>query len=987
MATRATILIALFIWLVSAPAVSLAGYLSDELQMEIAGKDSGDFIRVVIVPVSIDDPAAMKKSLELEYATRADRYRAGVARLQDAAGRSQKPVLTQLNALQQTGQARRVKTYWIADIIEAELTAGEIARLAADPAVEKIESYPIVTSIPMPENPVSAPSMTGVEIGLKAVKADSAWKAGYDGRGRIVCNFDTGVRGTHVALAGNYRGNKGYPWQQCWFSPTDTSIFPHCFTTAGTSFDHGTHTMGIMVGHNDITGDTIGIAPGADWIAAVAIDVPGTSVFEAFQWAADPDGDPNTVTDLPDVINHSWGIPGIGCKDIFWNVIDNVEALGIVNIFAAGNEGGAMTIRNPADRAADSITNFAVGALNAEDFKIYYASSRGPSDCDRVSIKPNVTAPGMMVRSAVAGSDASYNYYTGTSMAAPHVAGAVAILRQKNPDATVDQIKTALLKSTHDLGAAGPDYTFGWGIIDIMEALRQIDLLTQPSLQVAGLARPDILPGDIINLQPALKNVGPTAHNVTAQLSNPDLGLTVLNGFSSFGNIDKDGTATGSLTFDLAFDSAAVPGRFYSVDLDIYAAGGYSKHERLHFLVGVKGGRTYFHHDTGLVKFAISNYGAYGFYGEPSGNALAGSYIPLGFYGFQLDRDTNDLYEGALLIGTDSLHVSDCAHNIAMEPDNDFAVAVGGSIASASPGNLADQETSSIFNDSYAEHPIGLTITQRSYGWAADPDDRFVILEYILTNPSEDAINGIRVGLFLDWDIRVYSQNHGAFVPSENLGYLCWSNYAYTDSADFRGVKVLNPEGMTNYHIFIYDDIRDTNFREAKKYAALSDNFVSGTLSAVNDASQVTATGPFNLAPGASDTAAFAVVGGRSWAQFMEAEARAELKYNNLPTAADFPEDHPLPGRLALYQNYPNPFNPSTTIAFALSHGGHVRADIYDLLGRLIRTVQDGYLPAGEHRIVWDGADRAGRQVASGIYFYRVRSDDGSLTRKMILLK
>ena len=337
METRATILIRLFFWLVSNPAVSLAGYLSDQLQAEIAGKSNGDFIRVIIVPVSVDDPTALKKSLEQEYATRADRYRAGVVRLQAAAGRSQKPVLTQLSALQQTGQARRVKAYWIADIVEAELTAGEIARLAADPAIEKIESYPAITSIPMPENPVSALSMAGAEGGLKAVKADSAWKAGYDGHGRIVCNFDTGVRGTHVALAGNYRGNKGYPWQQCWFSPTDSSTFPHYFTTAGSNADHGTHTMGIMVGHNDISGDSIGVAPGADWIAAVAIDVPGTSVFEAFQWAADPDGDPNTVADLPDVINHSWGIQGIGCKDIFWNVIDNVEALGIVNIFAAGN--------------------------------------------------------------------------------------------------------------------------------------------------------------------------------------------------------------------------------------------------------------------------------------------------------------------------------------------------------------------------------------------------------------------------------------------------------------------------------------------------------------------------------------------------------------------------------------------------------------------------------------------------------------------------
>lgn len=93
------------------------------------------------------------------------------------------------------------------------------------------------------------------------------------------------------------------------------------------------------------------------------------------------------------------------------------------------------------------------------------------------------------------------------------------------------------------------------------------------------------------------------------------------------------------------------------------------------------------------------------------------------------------------------------------------------------------------------------------------------------------------------------------------------------------------------------------------------------------------------------------------------------------------------PTRFALEQNKPNPFNPRTKIAFSLTEQGPVALRIFDVSGRLVDVLQEGELAAGHHQFVWDGVDRAGRRVATGVYFYRLESAEGTVTRKMTLIK
>ena len=93
------------------------------------------------------------------------------------------------------------------------------------------------------------------------------------------------------------------------------------------------------------------------------------------------------------------------------------------------------------------------------------------------------------------------------------------------------------------------------------------------------------------------------------------------------------------------------------------------------------------------------------------------------------------------------------------------------------------------------------------------------------------------------------------------------------------------------------------------------------------------------------------------------------------------------PDSYRLGQNWPNPFNPETRISFTLSAPGPVRISIYDALGRFVRTLVDGQRAAGEYTERWDGRDRFGRQVATGVYFYRMDAGGFLQTRKMLLLR
>ncbi|KYK32081.1 MAG: hypothetical protein AYK22_00545 [Thermoplasmatales archaeon SG8-52-3] len=411
-----------------------------------------------------------------------ERHETIVLALQNTASASQAQLLKYLFELQDQDIVKEVQCFWIGNIIRVDTYQSMIDKIAKRDDVYKIyPNYQIDLIKPRKENnEIKLSNRSDIEPGVVAVRAPEVWEEfNITGEGVLVATIDSGVDGDHPALAGRWAGiadprYEGHP-EWAWFDPyAYQNDFPYDLN------GHGTHTMGIVCGGSP--GDQIGVAPGALWISAGLIqtqDIPQfvSDAIESFEWLIDPDGNPETNWDVPDVCSNSWGLyEPLGypqCDETFWTFLDACESAGIVIIFIAGNE-AYSGLRSPADRAIDDYRTFSVGAVDANDpdWPVWIWSSRGPTYCTpngSEAIKPDIAAPGVNIRSSIPGG--SYESYSGTSMAAPHVNGVVALMREVNPNISVKSIKEIIYQTAFDLGDLGEDNDYGWGMIDAYEAV------------------------------------------------------------------------------------------------------------------------------------------------------------------------------------------------------------------------------------------------------------------------------------------------------------------------------------------------------------------------------------------------------------------------------------------------------------------------------------------------------------------------------------
>ncbi len=968
--------------LVVSPDV-LAGQLGEKLTETISTKTPDQFVSVWIRLHDKQDTNRLSKTVATQAATRAERHRIAHAELKQRS-LDQNDLLTELESMASRNQARNVKGHWIVNVIEAEIEVGQLEHLAAREDIDVIYQQPKIELVAPDIGKVRTDHSTAtatVGSNLTHINAPAAWNAGYTGLGRVVCAFDNGVLGGHPALKNSWKGNDG-DTAAAWFDQLYEGSAPHPFPeTYSYYYDHGTHTMGTIVGRDDATGDTTGVAIEAEWIGAAVVDIAGVSVLDAFEWAADPDGNPNTIDDVPDVINHSWGLIMSSCLNIVYDAIDNTEALGIVNVFAAGNEGSASTaIRNPADRALDSIDCFAVGNLQHEAVPPTIASnsSRGPSPCNG-AIKPNVVAPGTDIRSTW--NDSSYNTLSGTSMAAPHVSGLVALLRQKNPDATVDQIKTAILNSTQRAGFGTiPNNTYGWGEIDCMAALNALPGPDGPDVRLYDFSHAPISPGDTVAGTIVLTNPGTMASNVSVSITGSNSDLTILSGNASFGNIAHGAIVRSNDSIRAIVSPGVCEGSQLPIELSITGTG-YSDITTLYFVVEPPLKKSIATHDVGRIEFSLSNYGVYGL-----GPDLVTSIYPTGGVGFTFDGGSNELYEGGIMVGDDFTRVSSGWHNALFTPDMDFKVAPDGNLEFFEPGMTA-QQTHCIYNDSNAHDPLGLEIEQESFA-LAPPNDDYLVMRYILRNVSGATLSNVYFGLFMDFDCYDYRYNAGGYDTASGVTWIAYNSGTTSDPqyAIFRGLKLLqgsvaaagaipaapyypceaSPSGPgfpTNEKFRILT----SGMQYAYDYDSAKTNlfiFITG--------------GPLNISTDGCDTLSYAIMAADNLTGLKAVAERAQSIYTDVD---EIPPVDELPSRFVLHQNYPNPFNPSTVISFEMPHYGAYTLTVMNLLGRTVHK-ESGTARAGTVNIEWN-ADG----LASGVYLYEVRVGECSETRKMILLK
>jgi len=970
-ASRTTLaFLALGLGLAGAPASG--GEIHPALRDQLERAQPSEMVSAIFVLEQQTDLASLDTSLKARRATRQDRHREVILALQQTAQEHQAALLQDLAARQSSGDVVGFTPYWIANLVVVHGRRQAIEELAARNDVSMAEVNFTASLIePVRRGPGAGdgdgggPRGIGLTPGVRACRANEVWhELGIWGDGALVANLDTGVDGNHPALNTRWRGYQGaQPWQECWRDVLGTNTqFP---TDTGS---HGTHVMGSITGLGVATVDSIGVAPGATWIAANAINqgVGGgfdNDVIDCYQWFADPDGNAFTVDDVPDVLQNSWRInEGFGgnytdCDTRWWAVIDGMEAAGVVVTFSAGNEGpGAQTIGSPPDRATTATNGFSIGAVDATNFPnfpwpIASFSSRGPTGCSvaaPLKIKPEICGPGVDVYSSVPGGGYQSGW-SGTSMSGPHVAGVVGLMRSINPDIDVDTVKEILMDTARDEGTPGEDNTYGWGMVDAFEAVTAsltgygtltgtITNASNGGSPIAG-AKARLVE---LNRQFTANALGVYSGNAaegvyTVEATHPSFATGTVPNVSivagqitvqNFALVDVGAPVISNVRYPLSVQNENAP-------IPIIAAiSEFSSMTTTEVVWRADGGP--------WNSAAMSPIGGADWQGDVPGQPIGTDlefYIhavdivgleafdpptaPLAFYEIFIVQEffNDDAEENLNWLLSDTgdatngrwLRVDPIGTNWAgtqVEPADDHTPSPGVNCFVTGQGPVGGTPGSSDVDN-------GCVTLRTPLIDLSDADE--VIISYwrwfaLLANTTGN------------FEVSVTSNDGGSWTVLENV----------TTNQNSWQQRIFELDGVIAY----------TNQMRFRFKACDTGDFETLVEAAIDD---------------------FAIEG---------------------TPATTGVDDHDIPlTQSYLFVSHPNPARPQTTLRFRLGGESEAKLSIYDANGRRVRSLVSGRLGAGEHQFEWDGRDDAGHTTASGVYLYRLEAGDYRAERKLLLLR
>jgi subtilisin family serine protease len=1030
--------------------------LSDSIQYAIRNKST---ITAVVVLKDQVDIRTLDKQLYIINSNAQKRSSTVITALKNKAESTQNSILSFINS-KTKDEIVKYESLWIINALIIKAKPEILLEISERTDVAEMDiDYKSVPDPVFDEKLAPIKNPGGAEIGLRVVNADKLWAMGYTGAGRLVMTRDTGVDGNHPALAWRWRGNF-VPWQWAWNGsgtfPTDTD-------------SHGTHTMGTLTGLDTLTQDTIGVAFEAEWIAADF----SVSSLSAFQWALNPDSDPNTIDDMPDVISNSWGITNStgGCRQsTYASTLNAVEAAGIAIVFSAGNEGPApQTITGPKNINTDLVNSWATGNIdgNSSFYPIRNSSSRGPSGCGGTGsllIKPEAVAPGVNVRSSIPGG--GYGTKSGTSMSCPHVSGVVTLLKQAFPNKTGHEIKLALYhtakETPSDLVAndpgelsgtfSGEDHTFGNGLIDAFAAYEYLsgvpkspsdfilysDYTTPSSMQLTWTDPRNLINGDTLytnSFQVMIERDSVLIDSIFGGTEfYEDINLEDGREYSYYIYIKIDTSAIESHKVTNSWIAGGSPIPSPAVIKDISGGSHQISLQWTNPNTNIDGTplddlhEVKLYQDSVLVTsfvrsasdsgrqdsaiFTPSSPGIYFWYIVIEDNeTIPNESDPSNLKRTPLNMPIVEKFEMQNSLNSDywiskNAQIDDRGDNPPSGPYvlNLNATPIGSDTLELYPLDLTDKQgLGTVFSFQYQPQGTGneppepedsllLYFKNENDEWirissiAGDSLQPFEREEYSLDSLSNTIDNLFHTGFQFriislgnahpffardDWFVDNIFLGTPAALISTNTDSITFdtTDVAHSDTLileiqnigvlDFNVTDILGSGGIFEVDTTNFMVSAGRNFKLFVTFNPLLSGMYEGIIRIIHDIQN-------------SDTLNIYLYG------------------NSLPPSG-IEETNGIPKEFKISQNYPNPFNPTTKIYFQLPITSQIRLDIYNILGKKIKTLLDQTIKAGYHEVLWDGTNDTNTKISSGIYIYKFTAINNqqqfNSKKKMLLIK
>ncbi|NPV14762.1 S8 family serine peptidase [candidate division WOR-3 bacterium] len=948
------------------------GLISPDLERRLAEADGGRLPVQIVLKRQFDRD--LLYSL-VDGMPRRER-RVEVARiLSDFAAREQADLLKELNAYVESGAVADIRPMWIVNAVYCEATPEVIRRIAARADVHYV-NYDLVQCPDLLDPQIEVDGGDEIAWGVRKIRAPEVWAQGFTGAGVVCGHIDTGCDYTHPDLADHMWEDPNYP-RYGWNFENNTN---DPMDVQG----HGTHTAG-TVASDGTSGSQCGVAPDARImvcrVRTVADSVAESQCWQAMQFVVAPPLSPGNGADLY-TMSLGWMIAWAPHQATWRQVADNVNAAGVIQIVAAGNERQSATppnaLRcpgnvpppwwNPQNTGSGSLSGIiSIGATDSLD-AIAYFSSPGPVTWQTVApyndyvyppglTKPDVSAPGVAVKSCLRGG--GYTLMDGTSMATPHVAGTVCLMLSKNPNLMPAVVDSILEVTAVDLGPSGKDNDFGAGRIDALAAVNYVTGSGGPMIVLRGVAVHDsppggnnngrVDPGESARLRITLRNSGGAGCNNTAGTFRAfDARLTVTDSLGTWGNIPSGSEATNTAD-PIAVTAAGTIPPGTNVACTLYVTGDsadYATRIPITLRIGepppqpgtiIWGPR--------VCPGMPTDWGLYGVAYNSRDSLIYCIY----FMSATLYKYTSDSLlqaRGTITLPEDSC--TDIAYNAY---DNTFWV-----VANPSKRVYKITPTGSViryFTVPQAEYPCGVVeyeATHQVYVSDRRTTTQQMIFVYDTLGNIQDTI----------------------------VHPVAWYYGTRCLALDYRAPS--NAPSLLNMYSFF-----DASGTTLDSCAMMEIDRVTGTL---RNRFRFANT-EWNMRGIEYDPR-----DGSYWVTIMQYSSGNNnqiLKVVGFNMGATGTEEEKveLPGenRALSVAARPNPFTGRTVLSVTLNQPSNVDLLVYDNTGRLVKSVARAKSVTTGADFVWDGRDDEGREVARGVYFYRVKSATDEAWGKLVLTK